>query len=331
VSEHARDRFDLVPDAAAELAFLDAFGKDRLHHAWLLCGPEGSGKASFAFRAARRLLGAAPDASRGPLGTSPDDPVARLVTARSHPDLLVLERAVEGGKTKKSISVDQARELPEFFSKSPSQARYRVAIIDAADDLNLNAANALLKVLEEPPERGVLFLVTHAPGRLLATIRSRCRRLAFPVWPLHALEELVRNRTGVSSAEAARIAGMAGGSPGRALALASGTTLEADQLAQAWVSAPVVDRAEALAVADRFRGPEGQDRFETLMDRLSAAVKVRALEEGAQGSGNGGARWAELWSRLSELPDRTAAINLDRGDVLAGALADLQRVKAGGG
>ena len=323
---HARDRFDLIPDAAAEATFLDAFGKGRLHHAWLLCGPEGSGKATFAYRAARRLLGASADPTRGPLGARPDDSVARLVTAQSHPDLLVLERAVEGGKTKKSISVDQARDLPEFFSKSPSQARYRVAIIDAADDLNMNAANALLKVLEEPPERGVLFLVTHAPGRLLATIRSRCRRLTFPVWPLHALEELVRNQTGVTSAEAARTASMAGGSPGRALALASGATLEADQLAQTWVSAPTVDRAEALAVADRFRGPEGQDRFEILMDRLSAAVKVRALEEGASG-----ARWAELWSRLAELPDRTAAINLDRGDVLAGALADLQRVKAGGG
>lgn len=326
MSDHARDRFDLVPDAAAEAAFVDAFDKGRLHHAWLLCGVEGSGKATFAFRAARRLLGAAPDPSRGLLGTSPDDPVARLITARSHPDLLVLERAVEGGKTKKSISVDQARDLPEFFSKSPSQARYRVAIIDAADDLNLNAANALLKVLEEPPDRGVLFLVTHAPGRLLATIRSRCRRLAFPVWPLHALEDLVRNQTGVSSAEAARIAGMAAGSPGQALALASGATLEADQLAQAWVAAPTVDRAEALAVADKFRGAEGQERFETLMDRLAAAVKVRALEEGASG-----ARWADLWSRLVDLPDRTAAINLDRGDVLAGALADLQRVKAGGG
>ncbi|KQY95607.1 MULTISPECIES: DNA polymerase III subunit delta' [unclassified Brevundimonas] len=326
MSEHPRDRFDLIPDAAAEAAFLDAFDKGRLHHAWLLCGVEGSGKATFAYRAARRLLGAAPDPSRGLLGTRPDDPVARLVTAQSHPDLLVLERAVEGGKTKKSISVDQARDLPEFFSKSPSQAHYRVAIIDAADDLNLNAANALLKVLEEPPERGVLFLVTHAPGRLLSTLRSRCRRLAFPVWPLHALEELVRNQTGVSSAEAARIAAMAAGSPGQALALASGATLEADQLAQAWVAAPAVDRAEALAVADRFRGAEGQERFETLMDRLIAAVKVRALEEGASG-----ARWAELWSRLSELPDRTAAINLDRGDVLAGALADLQRTKAGGG
>lgn len=326
MSGHPRDRFDLIPDAAAEASFLDAFDRGRLHHAWLLCGVEGSGKATFAYRAARRLLGAAPDPSRGLLGTRPDDPVARLVTAQSHPDLLVLERAVEGGKTKKSISVDQARDLPAFFSKSPSQARYRMAIIDAADDLNLNAANALLKVLEEPPERGVLFLVTHAPGRLLSTLRSRCRRLAFPVWPLHALEDLLRNQTGVSSGEAARIAGMAAGSPGQALALASGATLEADQLAQAWVAAPTVDRAEALAVADRFRGTEGQERFETLMDRLIAAVKVRALEEGASG-----ARWAELWSRLSELPDRTAAINLDRGDALAGALADLQRTKAGGG
>ncbi len=326
MSDHPRDRFDLIPDAVAEAAFLDALGKGRLHHAWLLCGPEGTGKASFAYRATRRLLGAEPDPSRGLLGARPDDPVARLVAAQSHPDLLVMERAVEGGKTKKSISVDQARDLPEFFSKSPSQARYRVAIIDAADDLNLNAANALLKILEEPPERGLLFLVAHSPGRLLATIRSRCRRLAFPVWPQHALEELVRNRTGVGSTEAFRIGAMAGGSPGRSLALASGATLEADQLAQTWVSTPTVDRAEVLAVADRFRGPEGQERFETLMDRLAAAVKVKALEEGASG-----ARWAELWSRLSDLPDRTAAINLDRSDVLAGALVDLQRVKAGTG
>lgn len=324
MSEHPRDRFDLIPDAAAEAAFLDALQRGRLHHAWLLCGVEGSGKAAFAYRAARRLLGGAPDPSRGLLGTSPQDPVSRLISAQSHPDLLVLERAVEGGKVKKSISVDQARDLPEFFSKSPSQAQYRVAIIDAADDLNLNAANALLKVLEEPPERGVLFLVTHAPGRLLATIRSRCRRLAFPVWPAHALEELVRNRTGIPSAEAARVAAMAGGSPGQALALASGATLEADQTAQAWVAADRIDRAEAMSIADKFRGAEGQERFEVLMERLIAAVKVRALEEGKSGE-----RWAELWSRLSELPDRAAAINLDRADVLAGALADLQRVKAG--
>ena len=330
MTDHPRDRFDLVPDRAAETAFEDARARGRLHHAWLLCGVEGTGKASFAYRAARRLLGAAPDPARGPLGARPTDPVSQLVSAQSHPDLMVLERLVEGGKTKKSISVDQARDLPEFFSKSPSRARYRVAIVDAADDLNPNAANALLKVLEEPPARGVLLLVTHAAGRLLPTIRSRCRRLAFPVWSPAALEQLLGDRAGLEAEEAGRIAGLANGSPGAALALASGSTLEADRLARSWVEAATVDRAEALKIADGFRGAEGQARFETLMDRLIAAVKVRALGESEGESRGQGGRWAELWTRLSELPDRTAGLNLDRGDVLAGALADLARTKAAG-
>ncbi len=324
MSEHPRDRFDLVPDVAAEEAFLDALNRGRLHHAWLLCGVEGSGKATFAYRAARRLLGAAPDLTRGPLGAAPYDPVSQLISAQSHPDLLVMERLVEGGKQKKTISVDQARDLPGFFAKSPSQAQYRVAIIDAADDLNVNAANALLKILEEPPERGVLLLVTHAPGRLLATIRSRCRRLSFPIWTPDQLETLVRNRTGADPEDARLAADMAGGSPGAALALSSGAMQEVDALARSWVLGAAVDRAEQLAVADGFRGAEGQARFEALMDRLIAAVKVRALEAPA----GQGARWAELWTRLAELPDRTAAINLDRADVLAGALADIARTKA---
>ncbi len=324
MSEHPRDRFDLIPDAAAEEAFLDALGRGRLHHAWLVCGVEGSGKATFAYRAARRLLGAAPDPTRGPLGAAPHDPVSRLVSAQAHPDLLVLERLVEGGKTKKSISVEQARDLPEFFAKSPSQAPHRVAIIDTADDLNVNAANALLKILEEPPESGVLFLITHAPGRLLATIRSRCRRLSLPVWSLDRLETLVRNRTGADPENARLAAEMASGSPGAALTLASGTMQEVDALARNWVMGAAVDRAEQMAVADTFRGAEGQARFEALMDRILAAVKMRALEAPA----GQGALWAELWSRLSELPDRAAAINLDKADVLAGALADIARTKA---
>lgn len=323
MSEHPRDRFDLTPNVGAEAAFVDALDRGRLHHAWLLCGVEGLGKATFAYRAARRLLGARPDEGRGPLGARPDDPVSRLISAQSHPDLLVLERLVEGGKTRKSISVEQARDLPEFFSKSPSQAEYRVAVVDAADDLNVNAANALLKILEEPPERGVLLLVAHAPGRLLATIRSRCRRLAFPVWSEPALADLVRSRSGLDGSEALRIAGMAGGSPGAALNLSSAATLELDALVSAWVESPTSDRAEQLAMADTFRGAEGQAKFDMVLDRLMAAVKTRAVEA-PRGQG---ARWAELWARLSELPDRTAGLNMDRGDALQGALADLVRTR----
>ena len=327
MSEHPRERFELIPSPAAETAFVDALDRGRLHHAWLVCGPEGLGKATFAYRAARRLLGAQHDPSRGPLGARPSDPVSQLISAQSHPDLLVLERLVEGGKTKKSISVDQARDLPEFFAKSPSRAAYRVAIIDAADDLNLNAANALLKVLEEPPERGVLFLITHAPGRLLATFRSRCRRLTFQPWTQDAVATLLERQTELEGDEAERIAGMARGSPGAALSLATTANLELDRLARRWVGEGPVDRAEALSLADGFRGAEGQARFEALLDRLAAAVKQRSLEQ----AGQGGA-WADLWTRLTEAPDRAAAINLDKGDLLAGALADLARVKrmAGG-
>ena len=327
MNEHPRDRFDLIPSEAAETAFVDAMARGRLHHAWLVCGAEGLGKATFAYRATRRLLGAVPDPSRGPLGARPQDPVSQLISAQSHPDLLVLERLVEGGKTKKSISVDQARDLPEFFAKSPSRAAYRVAIIDAADDLNLNAANALLKVLEEPPERGVLFLITHAPGRLLATIRSRCRRLTFQPWPEPEVAGLLARQTELDRDEAIRIAGMARGSPGAALSLATNTNLELDRLARRWVDEGPVDRAEALSVADGFRGAEGQAKFEALLDRLAAAVKRRSLERPGQG-----AAWADLWTRLTEAPERAAAVNLDKGDLLAGALADLARTKrmAGG-
>lgn len=320
---HPRDRFDLQPSYEAEEAFEAARSRERLHHAWLLTGPEGLGKAIFAYRAARRLLGAAPDPGRGILGTSPDDPVARLVSAQSHPDLLVLERLVENGKVKKSISVDQARELPEFFSKSPSQAKARVAIIDAADDLNVNAANALLKILEEPPEHGVLLMVAHSPGRLLATIRSRCRRLAFAPWTNEALATLLVRDGDLEPEEARRIAGMAGGSPGAAFALATAATMEADEVARRWVFGNGVDRGEALAMSDGFRGAEGPARFERIMDRLIAAVRSRAIESPPVE----GQAWADLWSQLNEIPDRTAGLNLDRGDALSGAVTALERTR----
>ena len=330
MSDHPRNEYDLIPNPDAEQAFLDALDRGRLHHAWLVAGVEGLGKATFAYRAARRLLGARPSPAHGPLGASPSDPVSQLVAAQSHPDLLVMERLVEGGKTKKAISVDQARELPEFFAKSPSRAEWRVAIIDAADDLNMNAANALLKALEEPPERGVLFLITHAPGRLLPTIRSRCRRLRFAPWSRHALADLLQDRTTLGPGAAETVAGMAGGSPGAALSLASGPMLEMDALARDWVDGGSVDRARALKTADGFRGGEGPAKFDMLIDRLAAVCRDQALALSAQGKATAnGAAWSDLWRRLIELPERATALNLDRAELLAGAVADLERVKAG--
>jgi len=320
---HPRDSFALEGMEAPAAAMAEARERGRLHHAWLLTGPEGVGKASFAYRAARWLLGARPDPAHGPLGTSPEDTVARLVASQSHPDLMVLEREAD----KKVIPVDEARRLSEFFSKAPGIAPYRVAIIDAADDLNVNAANAVLKTLEEPPPRGVLFLVSHSPGRLLATIRSRCRRLAFRPWPQARLEAFIVERLGLDSESAQRLAVMAKGAPGRALLLHAADALTLDAAAGALLARlPGADEAGLVALADGFRGGDGMARFTLLMERLADRVHAAAIGEGMAGAGGPALdAWARTWSRLETLPAEVEALNLDRADAFWSALAELRQ------
>lgn len=319
--EGPRDAYHALHNESPEAAFLDALDRGRLHHAWLLAGPEGLGKASFAYRAARRLLGARPDPAHGLLGSDPADRVCRLIEQDAHPDFLVLERQTEGGRTKKSISVEEARALPEFFSKSPSMARYRVAIIDAADDLNPNSANALLKTLEEPPERGVLFLVAHSPARLLVTIRSRCRRLTFRPWLIPDVAALLERHESLRPGDAHALALMSGGSPGRALRLAQRGALDIDVTARSLVLGDAPDEAEMLRFADGLRGGEGQERLELMFARLAEAVRERAEGERPE-------VWGAVWDRLNRAPGETASLNLDRADVLFSTLADIRRARA---
>ncbi|MDP3173039.1 MAG: DNA polymerase III subunit delta' [Phenylobacterium sp.] len=321
---HPRDSRGLMGHEAAEAAFEASREAGRLHHAWLLTGPEGVGKASFAYRAARRLLGATPDPSDGQLGSDPDHPVTRQVAARSHPDLMVLEKLGEDGKARRLIPVDEARQLPEFFAKSPASAPYRVAIVDAADDLNVNAANALLKTLEEPPSRGVLLLVSHAPGRLFATIRSRCRRLAFAPLEEPRVAEFVRARAGVDVEQSLRLARMSGGAPGRALTLSQTQALAMDDAARDLLGdLPRMDEAAALSLADRFRGTEGAAQFALLFDRLSARVHDLARTRAADGAGALD-RWAQAWETLQRLPREVEGLNLDRADAFFSALSELR-------
>lgn len=323
--DHPRDAYVLDGIEHEAAAFEAAISRGRLHHAWLLTGPEGIGKASFAYRAARRLLGAKADDAYDPLGSAPGDPVNQLVAARSHPDLMTLERVVEDGKLKKSISVDEARRLPEFFARSPALAPFRVAIIDAAEDMNVNAANAVLKTLEEPPPRGVLFLVSHAPGRLLPTLRSRCRRLAFSPWPLDRLTDFAVARTGLGADEAGRLAVMARGAPGRVLSLAAAGALQADDLASSLLQRlPDADEAALQAMADSFRGGEGANRFALAFDRLAERLRLAVLQTAGEGASPATERWARSWERLVHLPGEVEALNLDRADAFWSAVADLR-------
>ena len=181
----------LIGHDVAEKTMLAAHGSSRLHHAWLITGPRGIGKATLAWRFARFLLcgsqqgGLFGDTPTG-LDVGMEAPGRSLVDARSHPDLFHLRRTLhpDNGRMRGEIVVEDVRGLGEFMHMTPAMGQWRVALVDAADEMNRNAANAVLKILEEPPPNAVLLIVAHAPGRLLPTIRSRCRRLA-----LHPLSD----------------------------------------------------------------------------------------------------------------------------------------------
>ncbi len=325
---HPRETFDWAGEEAHERAFLDALDRGRMHHAWLIIGPEGVGKATFAYRAARRLLGARVAPEFGPLGAPPDDPVSRQIIGRAHPDLLVLQRDPEDGKARRGIPVDEARTLPEFFSKSPAAAPYRVAIIDTADDLNTFGANAVLKTLEEPPERGVLLLISHAPGGLLPTIRSRCRRLRIDTPRPERAALWVEEKTQLGAGDARRLLAMAQGAPGGAWRLAVDGALDADRLAHDLLAhLPKVDDSAMQSIVDGFRGPAGALRFNLLFARLAEQVHAMATRRAAEGeSGVTLDRWAEVWEDLIAVPRQVEAVNLDRADVFYTTLSRLRTI-----
>ena len=185
---HPRETLHVYGHAAAEAEILTALTGDRMHHAWMLTGPKGIGKATLAWRMARYLLAKEPadagmfgDLPEAPqsLDVSPDHPVAHRIAALSDPGCLSIRRTWDPDRKrlKTQITVEEVRKLNTFFGLSATEGGHRVVVVDAADEMNPSAANALLKVLEEPPKGAVLILVSHQPARLLPTIRSRCRVL----------------------------------------------------------------------------------------------------------------------------------------------------------
>jgi DNA polymerase III subunit delta' len=318
----------LLGHSAAEATLAEAMRSGRMHHAWLLTGPEGVGKATLAFRFARRLFAGAPDGAS--LALDPRDKIFRRVAAESHADLLTVEREwdVKRKRLRGEIVVEDVRRIAEFLHLTPAEGGWRVVVLDGAEDLNRNAANALLKVLEEPPPRAVLLLVCSAAGRLLPTIRSRCRRL-----PLAALDDatmadlLTRYLPGVPEEERGRLVTLGEGSIGRALALAEGGGVGiADLVGQVLDALPDVPPKRAHEVADALGRDE--DAFSTFMDltRAGIAAAVRAAARGRADPDQTrlvGARplkdWVDVWQGLSHLQHETEAFHLDRRQaILAG-------------
>ncbi|MGE0742933.1 MAG: DNA polymerase III subunit delta' [Hyphomonadaceae bacterium] len=313
---HPRETFGFVGHEAEENALAEALRGGRMHHAWLIAGTKGLGKATLAYRFARRALGARAIGPR-PFDVDPEDQIARRVTAQSHPDLFILRRGYnERGKARREITVDEARDLGSFFSLAPSEGGMRVAIIDAVDDLNRNAANAILKTLEEPPARSVLLLVCHAPGAILPTIRSRCRRLA-----LRALSD---DDVGASLGEGAdpALVVLAKGRPGRAIALsAQGLAGGVGQLASAQTA---VARGEAGPLLHALYDQLSGEPFE----RLAGVLELAEEWTRATGVEQGGEQWAEAWSALETLRSEAEGLDMDPRHALARAVGVLDRAAA---
>jgi DNA polymerase-3 subunit delta' len=267
-------------DRAVE-QFASAWATRRLHHAWLLAGPKGVGKASFAHAAARRVLAeaAGPPFSASGIETPNDHPMVKLVEAGSHPDMRRLERLVneKTGNLARNISVDQVRSLAELFDLSPAMSPWRVAVIDTVDELEPSGANALLKMLEEPPPDSLFFLVSHAPGRLLPTIRSRCRRLAFQRLDDDAMTSILEAQApDVSAAERQRIIAMSVGSAGRALAFAELGLAKLEDAAMAILRKGDPTNARRSDLASELGKKGAAERYAAFLDLAPSLIAREA-------------------------------------------------------
>ena len=330
-----RETCGLFGHAEAEQTLLAAFKSGRVPHAWLIGGEPGIGKATLAYRFARFVL-AHPD-PRAPavqqattLAVDPDHPVARRIAARAQGDLLTLERVTneQTGKLYTVIRVDDVRRTVSFFGSTAGEDGWRIAIVDAVDDLGREGANALLKVLEEPPARTLLLLVSHAPGRELPTIRSRCRRLLLR--PL-AGDDVARAAAAASGRDAAdtdvqEAAAAADGSVARALALIDGSTLALRQRVLELIAQLPDPDPRALHGLGEALGGSDPRILESFMDLVNGWLSAR-LAGGANALPQM-ARVAQAWEKVNRAAREAETYNLERKPLVFavfGALAEAAR------
>jgi DNA polymerase-3 subunit delta' len=267
-------------DRAVE-QFASAWATRKLHHAWLLAGPQGVGKATFAHAAARRVLAdaAGPPVDLPGIDTPDEHPMVRLVEAGSHPDMRWLERLPKekGEGLARDISIKQVRALGDFMGMTAALSSWRVAVIDSMDELNKEAANALLKILEEPPPNTLYFLVSHAPGRLLPTIRSRCRLLSFDLLDDAAMTSILEARSpDLSVAERKRVIAMSFGSAGRALAFAELGLAKLEEAALAIIREGDPTNARRAALASELSKKAAGERYAAFLELAPSLIAREA-------------------------------------------------------
>jgi DNA polymerase-3 subunit delta' len=342
---HPRETLALFGHAAAERELLDAYRNNRLAQAWIIGGPEGIGKATLAWRFARFLL-AHPDAN-GPavqgaanLAVPADHPAARRVATMALADISLLRREwndkAKPPKHFTEIRVDDVRDISASFHQSSGTGGWRVAIIDCADELNRSAANALLKLIEEPPARSLFLLVAHQPGRILPTIRSRCRKLMLSALAqeetVAAVEALGAPWSDRPKDEIAAAAARAEGSVRETLRLLGGDAMLFDAgVARLLQGLPRVDWLGVHMLADKLTGRANEDSYETFMRALERHLDARVRILSQQGAPP--ARligYARAWDEIRDLARETEVFNFDKKAMVLGAFERLAKAERAG-
>jgi DNA polymerase-3 subunit delta' len=344
-----RDNPVLRGHQQSESVLIKAANSGRLAHAWLLAGPRGIGKSTLAYRFARYLLsrvddgGLFGDAAAADMAMDPDNPVFRRVASGGHPDLFTLARSVnpKTDKLRNEIVIGDVRAAIDFVRLTSGEGGWRVVIVDTADDMNPSSANAILKLLEEPPGAAIILLVSHAPGQLLATIRSRCRVLPMPPLDAECVRELlVEYRPELSPADIQTLASLADGSIGDALAFADagGLTLYHEMIGLL-AGLKSLDIAAVHALGDRLGRANATEAYKTftrlLEDWLSRLARTmargavpaeNATGENAAIAAFGGrlAQTSEVWEKVSRLFAQAERANLDHKQVVINAFLTMQ-------
>jgi DNA polymerase-3 subunit delta' len=353
---HPRLTKTLFGQSAAEQEFLAAYNTNRLHHGWLITGPRGVGKATLAWKIARFLL-AQPSSDGGvftdpaPAPTSleiPDEmPISRRLIALSEPRLFLCRRPWDDKKErlKQDITVDEVRKLKSFFNLSASDGGHRVVIVDTTDEMNTSAANALLKVLEEPPDKCTLLLISHRPMRLLPTIRSRCRVLKCAQLEAADLGPALTAAGFETGDNTGHLATLACGSVGEAIRLLNDDGLKIYAGLLALVSGkPRMDRPAAIFMAESCAGKNNLASYDLvlrlisiLLHRLSTAGVIKtSIPEAANGeaeilahlcpNANTARQWAELAQILQDRSQHARAVNLDPATVILDMLLKIDQI-----
>ncbi len=340
---HPRETFTLFGHLAPREALLDLYRSGQLPHALLIGGPPGIGKATLAWRLARFIL-ANPDQAKlertesAGLHVPPDHPVARQVVALSHPDLILLRRSwnAKDHKLFNEIRVDDVRKAAQMFRQSTGRGGFRICILDCIDDLNAESANALLKIIEEPPRQSLFLLVAHRPARILPTIRSRCRKISLK--PLGAADifdiigALGSPWADASVAERQAASAAAHGSIHDALRRLGESGMRiAVVFDEMMADLPRVDWRKVHAIADWVARPDGAPDFDTMLitafDWLDQELR-RGCEAGQGARLDRIASCAAVWETAAGMARRTAAFNLDRRPVVLALFADLAAAAA---